>query len=122
MSNVIGLTIATGEEVIGELISETDDTIKVDNVLCVMYSMNEDGHLSVFFRKYSFLTKHYVVFFRKNHIVNIFNDLSPNIEEAYGHALQLAKESDNKRKDIDTDYTLEEDPEEIEFERKGLLH
>lgn len=94
MTDTVGILLITGEEVIGQIKSENDHGIDIDNALLVHYSITETGNMAVYFRKYTLLTKYYNVYFKKEHVLNIFNDIDLNVEESYQHALQMSKEFD----------------------------
>ena len=98
MDNVVALVLVSGEEVVGRVAGETDRGIDLADAMCMFYAAPESAERSngvhIIFRKYTLLTNEYDVFFKKEHVLNIFTDLRPDVVEAYEYTLNATKESD----------------------------
>ena len=97
MSEIAALVLVSGEEVVGRIAGETDRGIDLADAMVMFYaqpqSENTNG-IRIVFRKYSMLTNDYQVFFKKEHVLNIFRDLRPDVLEAYEYTLDLTKQED----------------------------
>ncbi len=98
MDNVVALVLVSGEEVVGRVAGETDRGIDLADVMCMFYAAPESAKHSngvhIIFRKYTLLTNEYSVFFKKEHVLNIFTNLRPDVIEAYEYTLNASKEGD----------------------------
>lgn len=94
MSDLALLILTNGEEIIGEIKGETDRGVDLDDVLVISYynDHNESPIPVVYFRKYCIHTPSFSVFFKKEHIVNIFRDINQDIVDYYAKSLQKYKD------------------------------
>ena len=135
MSEIAALVLVSGEEVVGRIAGETDRGIDLADAMVMFYaqpqSENANG-IRIVFRKYSMLTNDYQVFFKKEHVLNIFRDLRPDVLEAYEYTLNLTKQEDTfenlmTEPDMDDDDEFKEELERFlsKFKKdngSGTLH
>jgi hypothetical protein len=76
-SNIIGLLLNNGIEIIGRVIEENDDYIIMDDVLKIMYKYSGNNTFpSVYLFKYTILTGNFDHTFKKSEINNFYLDLT----------------------------------------------
>ena len=109
MNPIVMLLLTNGEEVFGELLSENDRGIDLDNALVAQYT-NIKGIPTVIFRKYCSYSKNFDIFFKREHIIAVFKDLQDEIIKSYHTTMEAYKSLDVSTL-IETDDILNFDPD-----------
>lgn len=114
MDAIYVLRLINGDEVIGNLMGENDKGIDLDNTLLIKYRIDDKGYPTIYFTKYCLLNKEFQVFFKRDTIMNVFRDPTPEVCQYYSNSLNKIKRA------MFNDYG-EEKPEAEDFDAETLL-
>lgn len=92
--NIQHLRLINGEEIVGDIIAETDTTIVMDNPLQVEERREESGTVLVL-SKYIPFSKNQICELAKSHIIT-FNELHPELIRYYYNSLKFNQSSEMK--------------------------
>lgn len=92
--NIQHLRLINGEEIVGDIIAETDTIVILDNPLQVEERKEESGTVLVL-SKYIPFAKNQICELAKSHIIT-FNELHPELIRYYYNSLKLNESSEMK--------------------------
>lgn len=92
--NIQHLRLINGEEIVGDIIAETETTIVMDNPLQVE-ERREEGGSSLVLTKYIPFSKTQICELAKSHIIT-FNELHPELIRYYYNSLKFNHSSEMK--------------------------
>ena len=113
------LFLITGEEVIGQIVKQTDDIVVLDGALSLYVTPNEDGTPIFYFKKYCMYVPNFFATFKTSDVMNIFNDPISPICKHYNESLKKFTKLNERLATLDVDdfkTSIEEDIDEDEDE------
>lgn len=95
--NIQHLRLVNGEELVGDIIGETDYSILLDNPLIVEEKVDDMGS-TLLLTKYIPFAKTKICELSKSHIIT-YNELHPELIRYYYNSLKLSKDSEKRMVD-----------------------